>query len=198
VADKDEASVNDPKSGLSAVQEVPPSQPVAAQQPGATGEQAEEQKAPADPLQEALAEAAANRDRWLRALADLENYKKRSLQERSNLLRYRNEELLRDLLGVVDNLDRALGHCTETGRSDAVADGVCMIANMFREILERYGVRPMESVGKPFDPKYQEAIAKVPSADREPNTVMDELEKGYMYQDRLLRPAKVVVSAAAE
>lgn len=198
MAEKDEASVNDLKSGRSAVQEVSPSQPVAAKGMEQAGQEAEEIKAPVDPLQEALTESAANRDRWMRAVADLENYKKRSLQERSNLLKYRNEELLRDLLGVVDNLDRALAHCTETGRSDAVADGVCMIANMFREILERYGVRPIESVGKPFDPKYQEAIAKVPSAGKEPNTVMEELEKGYMYLDRLLRPAKVVVSAAAD
>lgn len=198
MVEKDEASVSDLQSGLSAVQEVPPSQPVAAKGTEPAGRKAEEEKAPTDPLQDALNEAAANRDRWMRALADLENYKKRSVHERSNLLKYRNEELLRDLLGVVDNLARALDHCSESGRSDAVADGVCMIANMFREILERYGVREIESIGRPFDPKYQEAIARVPSPDKEPNTVMEELEKGYMYQDRLLRPAKVVVTAAAE
>lgn len=198
MTEKDEARVNDLKSGRSAVQAVAPSQPVAATGSEAAEDTADEEKVPVDPLQEALTDAAANRDRWMRAVADLENFKKRSLQERSKLLKYRNEELLRDLLGVVDNLNRALVHCSETGRSDAVADGVCMIAKMFREILERYGVKEIESIGRPFDPRYQEAIARVPSPDKEPNTVMEELEKGYMYQDRLLRPAKVVVSAAAQ
>jgi molecular chaperone GrpE len=149
-----------------------------------------------DPLEVARKEAEENRDRWIRSVADLENYKKRTLQERSNLLKYRNEELLRDLLPVLDNMERALAHCEETGRSDSLTEGVCLVVGMFREILERYGVKEIKAIGEPFDPHLHEAIARVPAENKPANLVVDELEKGYMYQDRLLRPSKVVVSAA--
>jgi len=152
-------------------------------------------ESPLDPLKEAQELAAQNRDRWLRAVAELENYKKRTLQEKSKLLKYRNEELLRDLLPVVDNLHRALSHSKETGRSDGLLDGLRMIADMFRDILIKCGVKEIEALGSPFDPQFHEALARVSSPGSEPNLVIEEMEKGYMYHDRLLRPAKVVVSA---
>jgi len=162
------------------------------------GEKAQEEIQPElDPLDKALKEAEENRDRWIRAVAELENYKKRTLQEKSKFLKYRNEELLRDLLAVVDNIERAEKHCDEAGRSDALADGVCMIARMFREILERYGVKEIKALGEPFDPHLHEAIGRAPADGSPPNLVVEEMEKGYMYQDRLLRPAKVVVSVGA-
>jgi molecular chaperone GrpE len=145
--------------------------------------------------EDALKESAENRDRWMRAVAELENYKKRTIQERTKLLKYRNEDLLRDLLGVVDNMDRALGHCQTEGRSDALADGVCMIATQFHDLLSKHGVTEMKALGETFDPHVHEALAQVPVADGEPNRVIEVLEKGYFYQDRLLRPAKVAVSA---
>jgi molecular chaperone GrpE len=154
-----------------------------------------------DELEAAKKEAAENRDRWMRAVADLENFKKRSIQEKSKLLKYKFEELLRDLLTVVDSIGRALGHCEQAGRDDAVAEGVCMISEMFQGLLSKYGVTEIDSLGKPFDPNVHEALAQVPMPDREPNTVIEVMEKGYMYHDRLLRPSKVVVSgppAAAE
>jgi molecular chaperone GrpE len=149
-----------------------------------------------NPLEAAQKEATENRDRWIRAVADLENYKKRALQERSKLLKYRNEELLRDFLPVLDNMERALAHCEETGRSDSFTEGVFLVVAMFREILEKYGVKEIKAVGEPFDPHLHEAIARRPAEGEPPNVVVQELEKGYIYQDRLLRPAKVVVSSA--
>ena len=101
-------------------------------------------------------------------------------------------------MAVVDNLERAQMHCEAAGRSDALADGVCMITKMFREILERYGVKEIKALGEPFDPHLHEAIARVPAQDKTANQVVEEMEKGYMYQDRLLRPAKVGVSVGAE
>jgi molecular chaperone GrpE len=181
-------------STKSDLQQSTPSQPATI--PGtAGGEAAAEEAAPPDPLEEAKAQAVENRDRWIRAVADLENFKKRTAQERSRLIKYRNEELLRDLLPLVDNLDRAFSHCAESGRSDAVSEGICMIAKMFREILTRHGVTEIEALAKPFNPEFHEAIAQIPSPDAEPNLVVQEMEKGYLYHDRLLRPAKVVVSA---
>lgn len=148
-----------------------------------------------DPLEEAQEKASENRDRWLRAVAELENYKKRTLQEKTRLLKYKNEELLRDLLPVIDNLRRAVHHCGETSRSDRLLDGLKIVSDMFREILGKYGVTEIEALGKPFDPQFHEALARVNSPGTEPNLVVEELEKGYMYHDRLLRPSKVAISA---
>jgi molecular chaperone GrpE len=159
-------------------------------------EKVEESQPELGPLEKALKEAEENRDRWMRAVAELENYKKRALQEKSKFLKYRNEELLRDLLAVVDNLERAENHCDQAGRSDALADGVCMIAKMFRDILDRYGVKEIKALGETFDPHLHEAIARLPAQDKPANRVVEVMEKGYMYQDRLLRPAKVVVSVS--
>ncbi len=147
-----------------------------------------------DELAEALQLAEDNRDKWMRAVADLENYKKRSIQERSKLIKYKNEDLARDLLPVLDNLERAIS--ASLGKApESLLDGVKMTANMFRDVLGRFGVNPIESVGSVFNPEFHEAIATVKDADKAPNTIVEELEKGYMYQDRLLRPSKVVVAA---
>ena len=179
-----------------AVQRHSPSEPAAL-----SGEQTEvkgEEIAEKDPLEAAKKEAAENRDRWMRAVADLENYKKRTIQERSVLLKYKNEDLLRDLLPVTDNIGRAVDFCSKEGRADPVVEGICMISDMLQDLLKKYGVTEIEALGQPFDPNFHEAIAKVASKDQQPNTVIEVMEKGYKYQDRLLRAAKVVIAAAKE
>lgn len=178
----------------SAIQEHKATAPVAMGEPQHTPVDSVEETVP-DPLEEAQKRASENRDRWLRAVAELENFKKRTLQEKSKLLKYRNEELLRDLLAVGDNLQRAVSHGSATGRSDGLMDGLKIVADMFTELLSKYGVTEIEALGKPFDPQFQEALARVNSPGKDPNLVVEELEKGYLYHDRLLRPAKVVVSA---
>jgi len=195
VLDQSRKSAKEAKKSGDAIQRHAPSEPVAVSEAEAVQTEGAEGPAPVDPLEKAQKEAAENLDRWMRAAAELENYKKRTLQERSRLLKYRNEDLLRDLLSVKDNLDRALAYCNRVERSDSVAEGVCMISNMFEDILTRYGVKPIEALGKPFNPEFHEALAKQPVAGKAPNLVIEQLEKGYLYQDRLLRPAKVVVSA---
>ncbi len=182
---------------LGTSKERPHTEPVSANAVGEKAIESHEEEVAADALQAAKMEAAENRDRWMRAVADLENFKKRSFQEKSRLLKYKNEDLLRDLLTVVDSIDRALGHCEQAGRSDPVAEGVCVISGMFQGLLSKYGVTEIESLGKPFDPNVHEAMAQVSVPNKEPNTVIEVMEKGYMYQDRLLRPAKVVVSGPA-
>jgi molecular chaperone GrpE len=181
-----------------AIQPHPPSEPaltgaekhVKAEKPEEISEQ--------DPLEIAKREAVENRDRWIRAVADLENYKKRAIQERSAILKYKNEDLLRDLLTVTDNIQRAVAFCSKEGRSDPVVDGICMISDMLGDLLKKYDVKEIEALGQPFDPNLHEAIAKIAVEGQKPNTVIEVLEKGYIYQDRLLRAAKVVVSSAAE
>jgi len=190
-------SANAGRTSAAAVQAHGPSQPVPVSKPGPEELSLEGFPVEPDPLQQARQEAAESKDRWLRTAAELENFRKRASQEKSRLLMYRNEELLRDLLPVADNLDRALNHCTEAGRSDSLSEGLCMVLDMLRGVLAKHGVKEIESLGKPFDPRFHEAIAQTPAAGAPPNLVIEELEKGYLYQDRLLRPAKVVVSAPA-
>lgn len=153
-----------------------------------------EEQAPGDEVAELRKEREALQDKLLRAAADLENYKKRMQTERSRMLKYRHEDLLRDILPILDNLDRAIEHCPQPGSGDAFVDGVCMIATMFKELLERYGVKEIEALEQPFDPNFHEAVQRIHDPNKEPNTVIAVLEKGYMYEDRLLRPSKVVVS----
>lgn len=145
-----------------------------------------------------LKESEENRDRWLRSVAELENFKKRSLQERSKLLKYKEEDLLRELLPVVDNLERALSNSPKDDMENPLTQGVKMVLRMFAEALKKYGVTEIEALGAGFDPQFHEAIAQEPSANGPSNLVTRELEKGYMYKDRLLRPAKVIVSTAAK
>lgn len=149
-------------------------------------------------LVKAELQAWENHDLRLRATADLENFKKRALQEKSRILKYRNEELLRDLLPIVDNLRRALDHPVNSEGVEAFVEGVRMISGMFGDVLERYGVKEITAMDEKFDPHWHEALARIPVPDRESNTVVEELEKGYTYQDRLLRPSRVVVSGPAD
>jgi molecular chaperone GrpE len=140
-------------------------------------------------------EAYENHDRWVRSVAELENFKKRTAQERSKLIKYGNEHLLRDLLTIVDNVERAIEAAEKAGEQGPFVDGVKMIAQMFFEILTRHGANPVHALGEPFDPNLHEAVTLAPTVDAAPNTVLEQLEKGYTYHDRLLRPSKVVVSA---
>ncbi|MGB9617752.1 MAG: nucleotide exchange factor GrpE [Desulfomonilaceae bacterium] len=176
------------------VEKHPPTAPMPVQGEGA-GAQADQESKETDPLEEAKKLASENRDRWLRAVADLENFKKRNAQERAKLIKYQNEDLLRDLLTISDNLERALSHCDEKAASSGLVEGIRLVANMLKDTMSKYGVSAIECVGKPFDPTFHEAIGKVPGTGAEPNTIVEELEKGYMYHDRLLRPAKVTIAA---
>ncbi len=157
-------------------------------------EQTDSEETQVNELVKAIRSAEENRDKWIRAVAEFENYKKRSIQERSKLLKYKNEDLIRDLLPVMDNLERAI-RASEAQTPGTLLDGVRMTANMFNDVLGRFGVTAIESMGKIFNPEFHEAIATIKDPAKDPNTVVEELEKGYMYQDRLLRPAKVVVSS---
>lgn len=134
------------------------------------------------------------RDRWMRSVAELENFKKRSAQERSNLIKHGADDLLRELLPIIDNLNRALAHGKQAGQSEAVIQGVEMTSQMFRQLLERHSVQEISAMGEQFDPRRHEAVARTPAGAHEPNAVTEELEKGYMRHDRLLRPSKVVVA----
>ena len=142
-------------------------------------------------------DVAEKHDQLLRVSADFENYKKRMNRQMDDLRKYANESLLKDLLSVVDNLERAINSAAQkTGEpiDSCVLEGVEMTLGEITKLLTRYNVTPIEAMGKPFDPAYHEAVMQEPSREYPENTVVNEFQKGYMIHDRLLRPAMVVVS----
>lgn len=140
-------------------------------------------------------EAAANFDRYLRAVADGDNLRKRMLREKAEALRLANEMLLRDLLPILDNLERAVEHSELGGNGASIVGGVQLTVRMFHDLLERHGIREVPaSAGTVFDPAIHEAVVLDPNSEKPPNTVIRQEQKGYQLRDRLLRPARVAVS----
>lgn len=132
-------------------------------------------------------------DRWLRAAADLENYKKRAVRERDEVQKFGAEKLLKDLLPVLDNLDRAL---SAAAADDPLVAGVKLVRSTFEQALSRHGVKAFSALGQPFDPARHEALMQVPSATAAPGTVVSELARGFTLNERLVRPAMVGVAVA--
>lgn len=144
------------------------------------------------------AEKAEMKDRMLRIAAEFENWKKRARKDQSDGEARAKEGVLRDFLEIVDNLERATASFGDGKESDAksVRDGVDLVLRQARSKFERYQVRPVESVGQPFDPRVHEAISQAPSAEAKPGSILHELQKGYAIGEKLLRPAMVVVATA--
>lgn len=134
----------------------------------------------------------------LRIHAEAENFKKRLIREKEDFARYSNEKVVKELLPIVDNLERAVTHAKEAGESGAFLEGVEMTLTLFGQTFEKIGVTPVASVGETFNPEKHEAIQQIESADHEPNVVVSEFQKGYMLNTRLIRPAMVVVSKPPE
>lgn len=148
-------------------------------------------------LAEAEQKAEEYYDRLLRASAEFENYKKRTTREMQDITKYANEKFVKEILVVVDNLERAIASASEnTGADDPLVQGVNLTLNETFKILERHKVTPIEALGKPFDPNYHQAMMQEDDDEHPPNTIIRELQKGYMIHDRLLRPSLVAVSKA--
>lgn len=149
-----------------------------------------------DPLAEAQAEAARNWDLYLRERAEMENFRKRAQRDKEESRFFDRKELLLEVLPVLDNLERALEHASQGSEGQALRDGVTMIAAQFRKAVENLGARPLEALGTPFDANLHQAMAQVETAEQPPGTVVSEFQRGYLLQERLLRPAMVVVAKA--
>ncbi len=142
------------------------------------------------------AELGEANNKYLRLYAEFENYKKRVRKEREEFFAYCNEDLLYELLPAIDNLDMALKHTSE-GNSDALQSLKQGVENTLRELnrtLEKFGLKAIESVGLPFDPAYHHAMTQVENPEVEDKTVIDEMRKGYLYKEKVLRPSLVSVS----
>jgi molecular chaperone GrpE len=143
-------------------------------------------------------EAEEHRDRYLRGAAEFDNARKRAAREREEYTRFANETLLRELLPVLDNFDRALQAARGEAGAAAVTAGVELIQRELLRVLEKVGVTPFASAGQPFDPERHEAIARVPTMDRPEGTVVNETARGYLLNGRVLRPAMVTVATAPD
>jgi len=147
-----------------------------------------------DPLEEAKKEAAENYDRFVRLSADFENYKKRNSKDRADLLKYCNEKLIRDILPIVDSIDRALNHSSSPADLNAFIEGLKLIQGQLAATLEKNGVEKIDTTDRDFDPNYHEAMLQVDTDDRDAdNKIADVFETGYLLNGRLLRPAKVSI-----
>jgi molecular chaperone GrpE len=133
-----------------------------------------------------------------RTRADFENYQKRAQRDLSQERRYWNTSLVLDLLPILDNFDRAVAAAKQAGETGPLVQGVAMIQAQVLDVLKRHGITRIEALGQPFDPNLHQAVMQQPSMDQPPNTVLQILEQGFMIHDRVLRPAKVVVSAAPQ
>ncbi|KYF63652.1 nucleotide exchange factor GrpE [Sorangium cellulosum] len=168
------------------------------EQAEAQAERAEpaEQRAPTpeDKLGEVQAEAARMREQLLRTAADFDNFRKRSRREVEEAQRRGRESILKDLLPVFDNLERAASHAENAPDVKSVADGVRIVAKQFVDTLDRMGIKRIAAVGKPFDPSVHEAIQQLESTEHPAGVVIAEVQPGYILGDYLIRAAMVVVS----
>jgi len=161
----------------------------------------------ADDAQEDLAEklklkeqeARENYDRLLRVSAEFDNYKKRASREMEEFRKYSNQSLIKEMLSVVDNLELAMN--SANGHKDidkGLLDGLAMTHKEIIKVFEKFSVKPISAMGQPFDPAYHEAVMQEETDEYPANTVINELQKGYLIHDRLLRPTMVVVAGGKE
>ena len=147
----------------------------------------------ADEKERLTAELQEINDRYLRLYAEFENYKKRVNKDKEEIFKYGNESLLYDLLPVIDNLEMALKHATNSV-SEGLVQGVEITLKELRRTLEKFGLSPIEATGKPFEPLVHHAMTQVARDDVDEKTVVEEFRRGYMFRDKVLRPSLVAVS----
>ena len=145
-------------------------------------------------VQTLTAERDDFRDKWARARADLDNYRKRIQREMEDDRKYAATPIVKALLPGIDGLQRALKAASTSKNTEELLAGVEMVAKQFEAALTGLGVQPIEAIGKPFDPNVHEAIAQVPNPEPA-MTVIDDIERGYTLHERIVRPSKVIVSA---
>jgi molecular chaperone GrpE len=147
-------------------------------------------------LQAALAERDQFKEKWTRALADHDNYRRRIQREMEEDRKYAALPLLKSLLPAFDGLDRTIFAATQTKNADELIQGVQLTVKQLETALNGFGAKTIAALGQPFDPNLHEAISQMPSVEHPPMTVLQDVERGYMLHDRIVRPSKVIVSKA--
>jgi molecular chaperone GrpE len=159
---------------------------------GSTGSEADTRQASTDRTAE---ECQALQEKYLRLAAEFENYKRLTQRDQRDFHRFANEQVLKEILPVVDNLERAIESAKKNPETDTIVHGVQLTLKQFLEILSKFGVRQISSIGSAFDPSRHQAVAQVDTKDGPENTVVEEYQKGYLLHERVLRPAMVAVAA---
>lgn len=149
-------------------------------------------------IEQLEAEVADLKDRLMRKAADFENYKRRMDIEQGNLLRYGGEGLIMKLLPVIDDFERSLSHISEAKDTEAIKRGIQLIYDKLMQTLKDFGIEKIEANGKPFDVDFHEAVMQQPAENVEPFTVINEVETGYIFKDKVIRHTKVIVSGETE
>lgn len=145
-------------------------------------------------LEAKAAKAQENWERYVRTVADLENYKKRAAREKQEAARYANEALMGKLVPVLDTFEMALSAANTNTTLDALKTGVAMIRSQLKSILDEAGLEEVDAAGKPFDPNWHEAVSQQETSELPEGHVAQQIRKGYKFRERLLRPAAVVVA----
>jgi molecular chaperone GrpE len=148
-----------------------------------------------DQIQKLQQEAEENYNRYLRTQADFDNFRRRSRKEKEEFLQYAALPLIESLLPAFDNLERAINSSEESKNFDSLVKGVDMVFRQVNEVLSKEGLKPIEALGKPFDPHYHQAVMQEESTEHEAGIVIAELQKGYMLKDKVIRPSMVKVSS---
>jgi len=133
-------------------------------------------------------------DQLLRKVAEFENYKRRTENDQLNLLSFAAESFITKILPVIDDFERSLDHISDAESAEAIKDGIMLVYNKLLKILDEQGVKKIDSVGKPFNVDYHDALMQIKDDNVPVHTVVEEVEKGYMYKDKVIRHAKVIVS----
>jgi len=148
-------------------------------------------------LEEAETKAAENYDKYVRAVAELDNFRKRAAREKADAIAYGNETLIRDVLPIIDSLDRATEHACKAADMGAFKEGFKLVKDQLLCCLGKHGVETIAAVGTDFDPQLHDAMLQVESEEKNHSKVVEEFEKGYLLRGRLLKPAKVSVGRAS-
>lgn len=158
-----------------------------------TTENTETKALPEDETEKLKAEVAQYKDSYLRATADFQNYKRRTEKEKADIYKYAEEKLLAELLPIVDNIERAMSHVADEEQG-GLADGVRMIHKSLMSLLEKNGVEAISAIGEAFDPEVHHAVQMVPSDEHEPQHVIEEYQKGYRLNGKVIRHSMVKVA----
>jgi len=147
-------------------------------------------------LSQALNDTKTHQEQYLRTLADMDNLRKRTQRDKEEMAKFANEYILREILPVIDNLERAVEHAEQAESNDGLFEGVQMTLTQFGQLLSKFGVEPVDAVGQLFDPAYHQAMGQMESEEYPINTVIQQMQKGYQLNQRLLRPAFVLLAKA--
>lgn len=145
-------------------------------------------------LDELREQVKEHQERYLRVQADFDNFRRRSRMEKEDFAKYASMKLVESLLPVIDNFDRALQSTKDTKDFDALAKGIEMVYRQLDQVLAQEGLAPIQAVGEPFNPEFHQAIMQVESEDHEEGIIVEEVQKGYMLKDKVIRPSMVKVS----